>query len=134
MKNKIVGHKTFSDGKGGFRHEPLYESEARELERRIKQQKEKREQLMPDEKTALRLMTDAFFRLKELGWRDAMYCPKDGTHFDAIEGGSSGIHDCNYQGEWPAGSWWIFAEGDQWSAHPILFRDAKQGGSDGTHR
>lgn len=41
------------------------------------------------------------------GWREASYCPKDGTHFQAIEAGSTGIHDANYTGEWPNGSWWI---------------------------
>ena len=121
-KDKIVGHKTFSDGKGRFRHEPLTRGEADELHTAIEVARKKRIELMPDDKVALRLMTDAHHRLKELGWREAMYCPKDGTHFDAIEAGSSGIHDCFYEGEWPTGSWWSPSEGDLWPAHPILWK------------
>lgn len=77
---------------------------------------------MPDEQTALRVMFSAFQRLRELGWREAIYCPKDGTTFDAIEAGSTGIHRCHYSGEWPKGGWWITAHGDQWPSRPILFR------------
>lgn len=81
-----------------------------------------RERDMPTEQDAIKVMFSAYQRLKELGWREAMYCPKDGSHFDVIEAGSTGIHDCNYQGEWPKGSWWIF-DGDVWPASPILFRE-----------
>jgi len=76
---------------------------------------------MPDEHAALRVMMEAFTRLKELGWREAMYCPKDCSTFKAIEAGSTGIHDCHYEGEWPDGSYWI-TDGDVWPAHPILFK------------
>jgi hypothetical protein len=71
------------------------------------------------------LLLDASFAnheaLKRLGWRDIMYCPKDGTMFLAIEPGSAGVHNCNYTGSWPDGSWWIY-DGDMWPAHPILFK------------
>src|SRR5258708_7682666 len=77
-----------------------------------KQQRERAERI-PDEATALRVMQDAYTRLKELGWRDAIYCPKDGTRFQAIESGSSGVHHCYYHGKWPNGSWWIEDE-DTW--------------------
>ena len=40
-------------------------------------------------KTALRMMCDAYQRLKDFGWNDAIYCPKDGSIFDVIEAGSS---------------------------------------------
>jgi hypothetical protein len=76
---------------------------------------------MPDERAALRHMFDGWYRLKELGWREAIYCPKDGTHFQAIEAGSTGIHDCNYLGEWPKGAWWIY-DGDMSPSHPVLFK------------
>ncbi len=66
-------------------------------------------------------MWNAFQELKRLGWNDAMYCPKDGTHFDVIEAGSTGIHDANYEGKWPTGSWWIY-DGDISPSRPILFR------------
>ena len=124
-KSEIIGHKTFSDGAGGFRHEPLTRGEADKMMASIEIARKKRVALMPDEKSALRMMTDAYFRLKELGWREAIYCPKDGTHFDAIEAGSSGMHECFYEGEWPDGHWWMPSEGDLWPSRPILWRAAK---------
>lgn len=66
-------------------------------------------------------MHDAYTRLTELGWWDASYCPKDGSHFQAIEAGSTGIHDCAYWGAWPTGGWNIF-DGDVWPSRPILFK------------
>src|SRR5690606_6442320 len=80
-----------------------------------------REALMPDEKTALQLFFDAWLRLKDLGWSEAVYCPKDGSHFQVIEAGSTGIHDCSYSGEWPKGSWWVY-DGDVWPSRPVLYR------------
>lgn len=77
---------------------------------------------MPDERAALRVMFAAWEWLKDLGWREAIYCPKDGTTFDAIEVGSTGIHDCHYMGEWPNGGWWTHDAGDLWPSSPILFR------------
>jgi hypothetical protein len=77
---------------------------------------------MPDERSALLQMHEAFARLKELGWKDAIYCPKDGSLFHAIAAGSTGIHDCLYMGEWPKGSWWIAEAGDLWPSRPILYR------------
>lgn len=65
---------------------------------------------------------EAYQALKRLGWNDIIYCPKDGTWFDAIEVGSTGIHTCRYEGEWPTGSWWISDENDLSPARPVLFR------------
>lgn len=73
------------------------------------------------EQAAIQRLFEAYQELKRLGWNDAIYCPKDGTHFESIEVGSTGIHDTNYQGKWPDGSWWIF-DGDVWPAHPCLFK------------
>ena len=77
---------------------------------------------MPDDAAALRVMMQAWLRLTELGWSEAMYCPKDGTHFDAISAGSTGVHETWYDGEWPDGRWWCFDGSDIWPASPILFR------------
>lgn len=77
---------------------------------------------MPDDKAALNVMMDAYCRLKELGWNDAIYCPKDGTVFEAIEAGSTGIFRCYYDGEWPDGSWWVRDDDDLWPSRPILYR------------
>ena len=78
--------------------------------------------LMPTEQDAIKLMFEAFTRLKDLGWREAIYCPKDGTEFDAIEPGSTGIHATHYSGEWPDGGWWVSAQGDLWPSRPVLYR------------
>lgn len=86
--------------------------------------KAKRAENMPDEKAALAQMFEAWQRLKELGWNDACYCPKDGSMFSAIEPGSTGIHECNYTGDWPKGTWWIY-DGDVWPSRPILWRPRK---------
>ena len=83
--------------------------------------KEARASKMPDEAAALSQMFEAWLRLKELGWQEAVYCPKDGSIFSAIEAGSTGIHKCNYTGEWPDGHWWLY-DGDVWPSRPILWR------------
>ena len=77
---------------------------------------------MPTDHDALRVMAEAMARLTALGWRDACYCPKDGSTFDVIEAGSVGIHKAHYQGDWPKGTWWIHDSGDLWPSRPILFR------------
>src|SRR3990167_2682981 len=118
----IVGHKTFHDERG-FRHEPLTESEAKEIMASVEAATLKRKELMPDEQEAINIFFDAWQRLKELGWSEAIYCPKDGTWFDAIEPGSTGIHDCHYSGEWPKGSWWVASGGDLYPSRPALFRE-----------
>ena len=125
----IVGIKSFDTGEiepsTGFpklRCEPLTRGEADDLRDAVEKEAVLRVAHMPDETAALRTMFNAWLRLKELGWREAMYCPKDGSHFKAIEAGNTGIHDCNYTGDWPKGSWWIYdGDGDVWPSRPILF-------------
>lgn len=78
--------------------------------------------LMPTEQDAIKLMHEAYTRLKELGWNDPVYCPKDGSKFDAISAGSTGIHETWYEGEWPTGDWWCFDGGDVWPSRPTLYR------------
>jgi len=77
---------------------------------------------MPTEQDAIDAMLQAYQRLKELGWNDTVYCPKDGTVFDVIEPGSSGVHSCTYDGEWPKGSWWVHDEHDMYPSRPVLFK------------
>jgi hypothetical protein len=114
----IVGHTTYHDG----HHEPLRRSEANAIIAASDEAKARRAERMPDEQSAINAMFEAWLRLKELGWNDAVYCPKDGTTFDAIEAGSTGIHQCRYDGDWPKGSWWILGDGDLWPSRPVLFR------------
>lgn len=100
------------------------DDEYNELIISIERDKEMRARKMPDEKAALVQMFEAFTRLKELGWNEAIYCPKDGSMFSAIEAGSTGTHKCSYTGEWPNGKWWVY-DGDIWPARPILWKPLK---------
>lgn len=125
----IVGHKTFSTdeicpetGFPALRHEPLTRSEADTIWARCQLAHEDRVARMPDEKSALNTMHDAYTRLKDMGWNDAIYCPKDGSTFEIIECGSTGIFRAHYHGEWPNGSWWAEDGGDLWPSRPVLFR------------
>ena len=80
------------------------------------------EALLPTEQDAINIISYAQQRLKQLGWNDIIYCPKDGNPFDAIEVGSTGIHQCVYEGKWPKGSWWLLGDGDMWPSRPIMYR------------
>jgi hypothetical protein len=79
-------------------------------------------QAMETEQDALRVMFAAWERLRQLGWNDAIYCPKDGSSFHVIEAGSTGIHTAHYEGKWPDGSWWVSEAGNLWPSRPILWR------------
>ncbi len=103
--NPIVGHKTFSDGLS-FRHEPIRQNEADEIMKELEGAKQRRAQLMPTEKDAARAMWEAWYRLKELGWRETMYGPTNET-VQLIEPGSSGIHRGQRWKAWPEKTWWI---------------------------
>lgn len=122
-EDEIVGHKTFSVDGGGFRHEPLRRGEADAIMAQIEASKSRRAELMPDEAAARRIYFDAWLRLKELGWNEAIYCPKDGREFEVIEAGSTGVHRCIYSGEWPSGYWMILDGGDAYPSRPVLYRD-----------
>lgn len=121
MSEKIVGHKTFRDG-DGFRHEPLLESEAAAILAAVEKEDQRRKELMPDEQSAIRMMFAANQRLRDFGWNDAVYCPKDGTMFQALEFGSTGIHTCRYEGEWPKGHWEVIGDDDIYPSRPVMFR------------
>jgi hypothetical protein len=115
----IVGHKTIDTGEidpeTGFprlRHEPLTRAEGEALWESAMAAKKSREDRMPDEKAAISALWDAHQRLKELGWREPQYCPKNGTRFRVIELGSTGVFDCYYQGEWPTGHYMVMDDRD----------------------
>lgn len=116
--NKYSGHFTLSDGS----HQAMTSELAEALWKNAQERLKARAERLPDEQSAIGSMFDAFDRLRELGWRDAIYCPKDGTHFQVLEAGSTGIFDAYYDGEWPKGSWWAADDGDLWPSRPILFR------------
>jgi|ERR671924_1866667 hypothetical protein len=126
----IVGHKTFSDGNGGFRHEPLTRAEADAMWAAAEAAQEKRAADMPTVTDALYALHDAYTRLKELGWREARYGKRENVMVELIGPGSAGIH----RGYWMwhdkqrlHGCFWIPAEGDLWPSHPILYHDLPTG-------
>jgi MoaA/NifB/PqqE/SkfB family radical SAM enzyme len=127
MSEQIVGHKTVRNDDGTHRHEPIYESEAEAIIAHIEAEETKRKELMPDEDSAIKLLFDACERLRDFGWNDPIYCPKDGSIFKVLELGSTGKHDCFYEGTWPDGSWWIASDGDVSPSRPAMFKklDAK---------
>lgn len=125
--DEIVGHKTFSDGKGGFRHEPLTSAEADSLWEQVEQARRDRAEKYPTEQECLRAMFDACQRLEELGWKKAEYAPADGKLRPTISLHSTGIHDAYCQkrtshptdlGRW----WWHPSEGDLWPHKPIYYK------------
>ena len=63
--------------------------------------KKDRAERMPDDKSAVRSLFEAWQRLTELGWKSGIHAPHDGTHCQSIEFGSTGIFDCDCHGEWP---------------------------------
>ncbi len=122
MPADVVGHKTFFSPERGYWHEPLARAEADELWEAEDASDKRRKEEMPDEKAAVHRMQDAWTRLKDLGWNDACYCPKDGSSFQVIEPGSTGFHRCHYRGEWPNGKWWIEEDHDLFPSRPILWK------------
>jgi len=101
---------------------PFSEMDAKEIFEEFDRRDKERAEKMPDVQAALNQMFEAYTRLKDLGWREAMYCPKDGTVFDAISAGSTGICPTSYNGEWPKGRYWGYEDGDIWPSNPILFK------------
>jgi len=123
----IIGHRTFATGKIGptgfpeLRHEPLTRADADHIWERCEADKNARAAEMPTEQDAVRSMARAFERLRELGWKEALYMSNEtlGT-VRLIEPGSSGIHEGHYMGEWPTGGWWLHDSGDLWPSRPCL--------------
>lgn len=120
MSEEYHGHMTLADGS----HVPLTKDQAEALWLESERQSAARAAKLPDEKSAISALFEAQVRLKELGWSAAIYCPKDGTHFQVIEAGSTGIFDCRYDGDWPDGTWTTFDERDAYpsSQGPLLFK------------
>lgn len=112
------GHWTLRDGS----HVAMTPAEAKALWEDTERRLAERAVRLPDERSAIEAMFEAFDRLRELGWGEAIDCPKDGSSFHVIEPGSTGIHRAHYSGKWPDGSWWVEDDGDLAPSHPILYR------------
>jgi len=113
-------HGSYTNGDG--QRVRMTSEEAAAIWEQFEAEKAQRAVDMPDEQSAIQMLWRAQQRLKEIGWKEAVYCPKDGSTFKAIEAGSTGIFDCAYHGEWPKGSWSLFDGGDIWPGRPILFK------------
>jgi hypothetical protein len=94
------GHVTKLDGT----HVPLTSDEARKIWDACEAAKKTRAETMPSTVAALSTICSGKERLRELGWRDVIYCPKDRTSFAVIQYGSTGIFYATYHGEWPKGT------------------------------
>lgn len=120
----IVGHKTFMNDDGlTFRHEPLTKGEADKIWAAVEAAKAKRAANMPTEKDAVNALWDAWYRLKELGWKEVTYAhelKQEGVEAQLIEAGSAGIHVGYYHAVDNNAVWWIGPEGCP--SHPILVK------------
>lgn len=115
---KFSGSAAMTDGS----RRALTAEEAKALWEACEAEQKKVETDLPTAESAVQALSRAFHRLKDFGWREAIYCPKDGSEFEVIEAGSTGIHRCRYDGKWPTGGWWILSDGDLCPSRPILFR------------
>lgn len=116
-ENPVVGWGTTLDGN----RVPIRKDFADALWAQAEAEREKRLRDMPTERDAILAMNQAVTRLKELGWKDPIYAPKDGSALDILEAGSTGIHRGHYDGVWPTGSWWI-VDDDLYPTRPVLAR------------
>lgn len=98
-KNDVAGWGTTEDG----RHVPITRAQAACILKSIKDAQAKRDAMMPDEASARRVLMQAVERMKSFGWRDGIYCPKDGTAFAVFMFGSTGVFTGHYSGDWPSG-------------------------------
>lgn len=82
---------------------------------------------MPSEQDAINAIYRGYSRLKELGWNDGIYMPKDGTVVTVIQVASTGQFDCSYTGEWPNGYFNTMEGRDVYPSRsvPPLFRPRK---------
>lgn len=95
--------------------------QAAELIALLDRQKQWSVDAMPTEKEALQVFSRAYERLKEFGWKEIPYHPKDGSTFEVIEPGSTGIFPCQYWESPTRGSFWIQQDGGC-PSHPVLWR------------
>ena len=123
----VVGHKTFHDGKGGFRHEPLTRGEADALWAAAERRKGERAAKYPTAQDCVNEIFEACYRLEELGWKRTDLAPPDGVIKDTISLGSSGIHKAYCEPRTSPSSerrWWWHPsdDGDLWPHSPIYYK------------
>lgn len=86
--------------------------------------KAERAEQFPEFKDCLQMMLKIKERLRDFGWNDGIHAPKNGTTFEVIEWGSTGVFDCSYSGDWPEGHWVTCDGHDLYpsSSAPLMFR------------
>lgn len=99
-EKEYFGHITHVDGS----HSALTKDAAAALWDAAERSRALRAETMPTTDAALSAVSSAKERLRELGWREAQYCPKAGEEFAVIEWGCTGIFPAVYDGQWPTGS------------------------------
>lgn len=93
--------------------------------REAEEQKAERAEQLPTEQDCIRMMVQCRLRLIDLGWREGMFAPRDGTEFEAINAGYRGPTICTH-----LGSGFFVADGGDWwpVPRPIVFRAAPSTG------
>ena len=86
------GSMTLADG----RRVPLSKEYAEAMWKAVQDAQKNRAEAMPDAYSCLSSLCSAKERLRELGWRDAIYCPRDGSTFAVCELGSTGMWSAFY--------------------------------------
>jgi len=124
----VVGHKTFHDGKGGFRHEPLTRAEADSVMAWVEAAIAERATRYPTAEDAVTAIWGAVQRLKEMGWKDPDYAATDGKTHSVITVGCSAILRayCSPGAREGERYWWHPAQGDLWPIDPILYFDDEE--------
>ncbi len=117
MSEEYHGHLTHDDGS----HTPLTEEQAAALWAASEKAERERKGRYPDSATAISTLSDARRSLiADHGWREGVYCPKDGTLFAVITPGSTGIFSGYYLGEWPDGE--VLAADSVYDPSGLLFK------------
>lgn len=113
---RVPVHLNYGDGKGEW--VAWKQSDVDTLVRQVEEGKRKRAEEMPDDAAALYAVFRGFLRLKELGWKNPIYAPKDGTPLQLLEPDSTGIHEGYRDAK---GRFWI-TDTDVWPSRPMLYR------------
>jgi hypothetical protein len=95
----------------------ISEQDARAMMAQVEANEARKAAAMPTTKEAVSALFDAYDRLRQLGWSEGSYCPKDGSPFAAIQRGSTGIFTGFFDGEWP----YDFAHIENAGTHPHGF-------------
>jgi hypothetical protein len=93
MTEEAVSYKVTMYADGTSKKEPLTKAESDAIEAEHQAHKQRMLELMPDEQAAIDLLAAAYFRLRDLGWRDTDFPPAHDTPVMVIENGSTAKHE-----------------------------------------